>query len=127
MTVGAPQKRQAPPTQALTADNLTGYGRRRSLRPRCAGVWLDTLSAGAWQSGFMRLGVLGPLLVTVDGERVQIGGVRLRALLIRLALDAGRMVTMVSLASALWPDDGRADRGAPAPGGARAVAGRGAG
>jgi len=62
-----------------------------------------------WQSGFMRLGVLGPLLVTVDGEVVEVGGVRLRALLIRLALDAGRTVTMASLASALWPDDGPAD------------------
>src|SRR5262245_51994474 len=57
----------------------------------------------------MRLGVLGPLLVTVDGELVEIGGVRLRALLIRLALDAGRTVTTASLTSALWPDDGPAD------------------
>jgi predicted ATPase/DNA-binding SARP family transcriptional activator len=57
----------------------------------------------------MRLGVLGPLSVTVDGELVEIGGARLRALLIRLALEAGRMVTVASLSSALWPDDGPAD------------------
>lgn len=58
----------------------------------------------------MRLGILGPLEVVADGGIVEIGGARLRALLIRLALDAGRVVTVESLADALWPDDGPTDR-----------------
>jgi DNA-binding SARP family transcriptional activator len=57
----------------------------------------------------MRVGILGPLEVVVGGEIVEVGGARLRALLIRLALDAGRIVTVASLADALWPDDGPTD------------------
>lgn len=62
----------------------------------------------------MRVGILGPLQVTAGGtagdtagheESVEIGGARLRALLIRLALDARRVVTAESLSSALWPED----------------------
>jgi predicted ATPase/DNA-binding SARP family transcriptional activator len=58
----------------------------------------------------MRLGILGPLEVVANGGIVEIGGARLRALLIRLALDAGRVVTVESLSDALWPDDGPTDR-----------------
>jgi predicted ATPase/DNA-binding SARP family transcriptional activator len=58
----------------------------------------------------MRVRILGPLEVTFDGESVEVGGARLRALMIRLALDAGRMVTVESLSSALWPDGGPAER-----------------
>ncbi|WP_238498344.1 BTAD domain-containing putative transcriptional regulator [Streptosporangium soli] len=56
------------------------------------------------------MGVLGTLEVTADGESVRVGGARLRALLIRLALDAGRFVSSASLARALWPEEGPADR-----------------
>jgi predicted ATPase/DNA-binding SARP family transcriptional activator len=57
----------------------------------------------------MHVGILGPLQVAADGLRVDIGGPRLRALLARLALDAGRAVTVQSLASALWADDEPSD------------------
>ncbi|MFI6291161.1 BTAD domain-containing putative transcriptional regulator [Nonomuraea sp. NPDC050790] len=57
----------------------------------------------------MRVGVLGPLEVTDEGANVEVGGARLRALLIRLALDAGRVVAVESLIAALWPQDGPAD------------------
>ncbi|RKT55085.1 BTAD domain-containing putative transcriptional regulator [Saccharothrix australiensis] len=57
----------------------------------------------------MRVGVLGPLAVTAGGSPVEIGGTRVRALLIRLALGAGRVVTVDQLADALWPDDRPAD------------------
>ena len=50
----------------------------------------------------MRIGILGPLEVEVDGGTVEIGGQRLRALLIRLALDAGRPVGVSALVEALW-------------------------
>ncbi|MBW4718276.1 BTAD domain-containing putative transcriptional regulator [Saccharothrix obliqua] len=58
----------------------------------------------------MRVGVLGPLTVDDgDGHAVGIGGTRVRALLVRLALAAGRVVTVEELAAALWPDDKPAD------------------
>jgi predicted ATPase/DNA-binding SARP family transcriptional activator len=53
----------------------------------------------------VRVGVLGPLLVTGDdGRPVEVGGGRLRALLIRLVLDAGRMVSADALIEAVWAD-----------------------
>ncbi|GAA4191795.1 BTAD domain-containing putative transcriptional regulator [Streptosporangium oxazolinicum] len=53
----------------------------------------------------MRVSILGPLRVVADGEAVEIGGTRLRVLLVRLALGAGRVVTVEELSDALWPDD----------------------
>jgi predicted ATPase/DNA-binding SARP family transcriptional activator len=53
----------------------------------------------------MRVGLLGPLEVEADGRITEIAGARLRVLLARLALDAGRMVTVESLSQALWPDE----------------------
>jgi predicted ATPase len=46
--------------------------------------------------------MLGPLVVTEDGRPLEVGGVRLRALMIRLALDAGSIVATRSLVDALW-------------------------
>ncbi|MFE2758074.1 BTAD domain-containing putative transcriptional regulator, partial [Actinosynnema sp. NPDC059335] len=57
----------------------------------------------------MRVGVLGPLEVVADGAAVEVGGARVRALLVRLAVAAGRVVTTEELADALWPDDKPAD------------------
>jgi predicted ATPase/DNA-binding SARP family transcriptional activator len=53
----------------------------------------------------MRVKILGPLEVVAGGQAIEVGGARLRTLLIRLALDAGRAVTVESLAAALWPED----------------------
>lgn len=58
-----------------------------------------------------RSGSRGPLQVTAAGRAVDIGGARLRALLIRLALDAGRVVSAEALIDALWPDGTVADPG----------------
>ncbi len=55
----------------------------------------------------MIVGLLGPLEVEGDGRRV--GGGRLRALLARLALDAGRPVTVGRLVDAVWEDELPAD------------------
>jgi predicted ATPase/DNA-binding SARP family transcriptional activator len=58
----------------------------------------------------VRVAILGPLLV-LDGDRpVEVGGQRLRALLVRLAVDAGRPVSVPAIADALWADDQPADR-----------------
>jgi DNA-binding SARP family transcriptional activator len=53
--------------------------------------------------------MLGPLVVGTGDEAVPIGGMRLRSLLIRLALAAGRPVGVGTLAEALWPDEPPAD------------------
>lgn len=53
----------------------------------------------------MQLSILGSLEVTSGGLRVEIRGSRLRALLTRLALDAGRIVTIETLALALWEQE----------------------
>src|SRR3954469_14746934 len=58
----------------------------------------------------MRVGVLGPLEVERDGERVAVGGGRLRALLACLALEAGRPLTTGRLVDALWEEDLPADQ-----------------
>src|SRR5215472_16227987 len=57
----------------------------------------------------MQVGILGPLVVLAEGRMAQIGGSRLRVLLVRLSLDPGHLVTIDALASALWPEGGPAD------------------
>ncbi|MEV0378815.1 BTAD domain-containing putative transcriptional regulator [Nonomuraea sp. NPDC050643] len=52
----------------------------------------------------MRINLLGPLEVEGDAGPIAVGGVRLRALLALLALEAGRTVTAERLIDALWPD-----------------------
>jgi predicted ATPase/DNA-binding SARP family transcriptional activator len=53
----------------------------------------------------VRIGILGPLAVWDDGDRsVEISGLRLRTLLARLAIDAGRVVGTETLVDDLWPD-----------------------
>ncbi|MFI6788927.1 BTAD domain-containing putative transcriptional regulator [Nonomuraea sp. NPDC050383] len=49
----------------------------------------------------MRIGILGPLQVA----GVAVSGARVRALLVRLALDPGRVVTADRLIGDLWPDE----------------------
>ena len=53
----------------------------------------------------VQLAILGPLEVRDDtGNVVEVGGARLRALLILLALEPGRVVTTTRLVDALWED-----------------------
>ncbi|GAB2864743.1 BTAD domain-containing putative transcriptional regulator [Actinoallomurus bryophytorum] len=54
----------------------------------------------------MRIGLLGPLEVADGtGRVVEVGGARLRALLILLALDAGRVVGAERLVDGVWGDE----------------------
>ncbi|MFI9597317.1 BTAD domain-containing putative transcriptional regulator [Nonomuraea sp. NPDC052265] len=53
----------------------------------------------------MRISILGPLEVEGDGGPVAVGGLRLRALLAVLALEAGRTVTAERLIDVLWPQE----------------------
>ncbi|WP_433667157.1 ATP-binding protein [Nocardia sp. CA-136227] len=52
----------------------------------------------------MRIAILGPLEVADDARPVPIPGTRLRALLIRLALEPGRPVSVPTLIDDLWPE-----------------------
>ncbi|GAB3708868.1 AfsR/SARP family transcriptional regulator [Nocardiopsis nanhaiensis] len=51
----------------------------------------------------MRIGVLGTLRVVADGRDTDVGGVRLRVLLTRLALGVGDTIPPTALTEALWP------------------------
>lgn len=53
----------------------------------------------------MRIGLLGPLQIHHDRGRPDVGGRRVRALLILLALDCGRVVSADSLIAGLWDAD----------------------
>ena len=54
----------------------------------------------------MRIGLLGPLDVADDaGRPVEVGGARLRTLLILLTLEAGRVVSAERLVDGVWGDD----------------------
>jgi predicted ATPase/DNA-binding SARP family transcriptional activator len=53
----------------------------------------------------MELRLLGPLQVLVDGTPVVVGGAAERALLARLALEAGRVVSAEHLIDSLWGED----------------------
>ncbi len=52
----------------------------------------------------LHVGVLGPLVLYVDGTLVEVPGERRRALLAVLALEAGRTVGIDRLVDSLWPD-----------------------
>jgi len=55
--------------------------------------------------GGLRIAILGPLEVRArSGLAVEVAGARLRRLLLRLALDPGRVVTSAQLVDAVWDD-----------------------
>jgi predicted ATPase/DNA-binding SARP family transcriptional activator len=58
----------------------------------------------------VRINVLGPLEISDAGEPIEIRGARLRALVIRLALDAGRYISVEALVDALWEDEPPTDQ-----------------
>ncbi|MGX6447854.1 AfsR/SARP family transcriptional regulator, partial [Patulibacter sp. S7RM1-6] len=59
----------------------------------------------------MRVAILGALEVRRDEELVPVAGGRVRALLVRLALDAGRDVGRSALIDAVWEESPPADAG----------------
>ena len=58
----------------------------------------------------MLVALLGPLEVTVDGAAVPVSGARLRRLLLRVAVEAGRTVSGAELVHAVWTDEPPADQ-----------------
>jgi len=60
----------------------------------------------------VQIAVLGPLEVRADaGAPVEVGGMRLRTLLILLALEPGRVVTTSRLIDGVWADERPAGAG----------------
>jgi predicted ATPase/DNA-binding SARP family transcriptional activator len=57
----------------------------------------------------VQIGLLGPLEVRSGDRLIPVAGSRLRRLLTRLAVDAGRPVPAAELVDAVWPDDAPAD------------------
>lgn len=57
----------------------------------------------------VELGLLGPVVATVDGAPVNLGGPRQRAVVARLALARGAAVAIDALVDAVWGDDPPAD------------------
>ncbi|MCP2324296.1 putative ATPase [Hamadaea flava] len=57
----------------------------------------------------MRIGLLGPFEVQVDGGMVEVPGARLRALLAALALEPGRIVPRTRLVDWIWGEEPPAD------------------
>src|SRR5687767_1483472 len=53
----------------------------------------------------VRVEVLGPLRLLIDGSPVEVPGPRRRAVLALLALAAGRPVSVDELLEAVWPDE----------------------
>jgi hypothetical protein len=53
----------------------------------------------------VRVGVLGPLALHVDGEPVEVPGLQRRALLAVLALAEGRVLPVGRIIDALWSEE----------------------
>ncbi|MEV8637094.1 BTAD domain-containing putative transcriptional regulator [Streptosporangium sp. NPDC051023] len=60
-------------------------------------------------SGRVRVDILGPLVLDTATGPTPVGGARLRALLARLVLDAGRAVRPATLVEALWGEEAPED------------------
>ena len=74
---------------------LARASRRRVVRGRSV--------SRTCQAGCVQIAVLGPLEVRDDhGRPVEVSGARLRALVVRLAIEPGRLVSAEALIDALW-------------------------
>ncbi|WP_157246666.1 BTAD domain-containing putative transcriptional regulator [Nonomuraea typhae] len=68
----------------------------------------DAIEPG--ESRRVRVGVLGPVTLETAAGPAHVGGARLRALLARLVVDAGRAVRPATLVEALWGEEASAAR-----------------
>ena len=59
----------------------------------------------ATNAGGIRIGLLGPIVVEIDGDPTPLAAPRRRAVLAALALDVGRAVSADRLLDAVWGDD----------------------
>jgi DNA-binding SARP family transcriptional activator len=100
-------------TPKITAADLYLSRAPKSPAPICTPRQRPAWRAGPGASGrieAVQVAMLGPLEVRTgpdpaDGAVVEVGGARLRALLIMLALHPGRLVTSGQLIDGLWADE----------------------
>src|SRR4249919_3023322 len=80
------------PDRNCAQASVRSYTRARPpVRTLIVSLCISTLSVGGfWDSGPVQIAILGPLVVRNGVTPVDVAGSRLRRLLIRLALDAGR-------------------------------------
>jgi DNA-binding SARP family transcriptional activator len=62
-------------------------------------------AGGAMRNTGLRFGVLGPLLVTVNGTRMPLGAPKQRAVLAMLVINRNRPVSVDSLINAVWDEE----------------------
>ena len=109
-----PSMRRKKSTAIRRLSQMRGHlGKRDRGSPRCSAAAMPSARAGlrspgrsstVWQPERVRIVLLGPLEVQRDGLAEPPGGRRLAALLARLALDCGRVVSAGSLIDAVWDD-----------------------
>jgi predicted ATPase/DNA-binding SARP family transcriptional activator len=92
----------AEPAGGLLARVAATHGAVR--RPAAAAADPGPARRPVLHNGFVRVDVLGPLRVAVEGAPVPVGGARLAALLARLAVAAPHPVSAPALIEAVWQD-----------------------
>jgi predicted ATPase/DNA-binding SARP family transcriptional activator len=70
---------------------------------------MDSIPGLAVRLDLVHVGILGPLVVADEAQSIEVGGARLRALLIRLAVQAGGWVSVSTLVDDLWGQEPPAD------------------
>src|SRR5580700_1916097 len=110
---------RSPASACRTAPISAGPSEPPSVQSHRHGTMGVSAAATGWQmaggqgdrrtglrAGTVRIGLLGTLAVTDEaGRPVQVGGHRVRLLLILLALDAGKVVPAYSLIERLWEEE----------------------
>src|SRR3712207_5514020 len=81
-----------------TATAAWGASCRRKRSSHSSGVAAGRLC----ERRGVHVSLLGPTRVSIDARTIVLGGVKPRGLLARLALDAGRAVSVETLAKDLW-------------------------
>ena len=97
-----------PARRAPTAGTVPAHGgwREDTVLPNVGdGRALVGVVTGASDTGATRVGLLGPLAISVGDAEVVVAGFRRRALVARLAMGNGAVVAADRLADDLWEDD----------------------
>jgi predicted ATPase/DNA-binding SARP family transcriptional activator/peroxiredoxin len=87
------------------APRLTPVPPRDVVRLHRVGALMNLPMSGDLEGSVMEFRVLGPFEVLEDGRSVDLGGLKRRALLAILVLEANRVVSVDRLFDALWPEE----------------------
>src|SRR5262245_57418577 len=90
------------PEDTRASKNRLGRGKARPMRLRLNALTSNSPPKGTGRG--MEFRILGPLEVYSDGQALDVGGAKQRALLAVLLLDANNVVSRDRLIEALWED-----------------------